>query len=168
MCYFCKLEHRAHYKAKNQDTHVHARARAHITRARTRTPACTRSHTTHGRTHARMHARTHAHTHTHTHTHTSTHTHAHTHTHTHAYIQCGIKHFSALLGRTVLTVHGHGHQTSVVKCLKIVRKFIPSTHLFPATPTDWLTLYMYIFRPNWHGSDTVFGWTTSPLHKQFP
>ena len=64
MCCYSKLEHIAHYKAKNQNTDE--------------TNSCECEY-------APMHACMHIHTYAHTHTHTHTHAHTHTHTHTHIY-----------------------------------------------------------------------------------
>ena len=66
MCCFSKLEHTAHYKAKNK----------------------IRTNFLEQHTHACTHACTHTHNATHTHTHTHTHTTPHTHTpHTHTHLQ---------------------------------------------------------------------------------
>ena len=94
MCYFSKMEHTAHCKAKSKtqsqqtstSTHTCGHTRGH-THTHTHTYAHTHMHT-YAHTHTRGHTHTHTHTYAHTHMHTRTHTHAYTraHTHTHTYI----------------------------------------------------------------------------------
>ena len=94
LCCFCKLEHIAHYKAKNKESkhtenkcawmRAHVCMHTHHTHAHTHicmhTPhTCMHTHTTHMHTHIHKHTYTHMHKRMHTHTHThNTHTHTHT------------------------------------------------------------------------------------------
>ena len=82
-CYFPKLEHIAHYKAKNQNTvktnfHTCACSHTHAHTQHNNTHTHTHTHKQHNTT---QHNTTQHNTHTHTHTHTQT-TQHNTHTHT--------------------------------------------------------------------------------------